>query len=349
MKKSFYSLIFSLLTLGVFAQSASIDPNYVQIPKVSALPGCVVADKGKTVYNNTDNKMYYCNGTAWQSMTPAASAGPGWGQTGADIINTNSGKVEIGTSNATTYKFNVVNPGNAIFASSTTGTAIRGVSTDGSGISGVTYSPNFTAAVSGISNNVGSPGGYFTAPFFALSPALVTGFGNVGLGTSTPKKRLEINGAIKVTGAHHESFFRIFESDLLPVVGPKTHWKLPNDLTGIANIVLDFNTISCNSYRQYEIYLPPLDGLISQDPAIRDYYDYTGQTLTFLFSKRMQDSHDKVDIYIYESSLANGRGRFVANFTKPGSCINGNINIIPFCKIIFDGTDWLAVASKSND
>jgi hypothetical protein len=95
MKKSIYSLILSLLTLGIFAQSASIDPNYVQIPKVSALPGCVVADKGKTVYNNTDNKMYYCNGTAWQSMTPAASAGPGWSQTGVNIANTNTGNISI--------------------------------------------------------------------------------------------------------------------------------------------------------------------------------------------------------------------------------------------------------------
>jgi FG-GAP repeat len=100
MKKSFYSLIFSLLTLGTFAQSATIDPNYVQIPKVSALPGCVVTDKGKTVYNNTDNKMYYCNGTAWQSMTPAASAGPGWSQTGADISNTNAGNVGVKTATA---------------------------------------------------------------------------------------------------------------------------------------------------------------------------------------------------------------------------------------------------------
>jgi FG-GAP repeat len=100
MKNLYFSLIFSLLTLGLFAQSASIDPNYVQIPKVSALPGCVVADKGKTVYNNTDNKTYYCNGTAWQSMTPAASAGPGWSQTGADISNTNAGNVGVKTATA---------------------------------------------------------------------------------------------------------------------------------------------------------------------------------------------------------------------------------------------------------
>jgi FG-GAP repeat len=105
MKKQILSLILFAIYIappsgagGLHAQT--IDPNFVQIPKVAALPGCVVADKGKTVYNNTDNKMYYCNGTAWQSMTPAASAGPGWSQTGADIANTNAGNVGIRASAA---------------------------------------------------------------------------------------------------------------------------------------------------------------------------------------------------------------------------------------------------------
>jgi hypothetical protein len=83
MKKLLYSLIFSLLAGGLFAQSATIDPNFVQIPKVAALPGCVVADKGKTVYNNTDNKMYYCNGTAWIDFS---STGGGAGVPSTGIV-----------------------------------------------------------------------------------------------------------------------------------------------------------------------------------------------------------------------------------------------------------------------
>jgi hypothetical protein len=52
---------------GAFAQTQNtvIDPNFVQIPRLSTAPTCATNDKGKLYFNNTDNKMYFCNGSAW--------------------------------------------------------------------------------------------------------------------------------------------------------------------------------------------------------------------------------------------------------------------------------------------
>lgn len=56
----------SLLCMGsVFAQSVTISPGSLDLPRVNSLPSCSASTKGRMVYNTTDNKMYYCNGTAW--------------------------------------------------------------------------------------------------------------------------------------------------------------------------------------------------------------------------------------------------------------------------------------------
>ncbi len=68
MKKLILLLSFAT-PLGSIAQSATILPNSLSVPKVSALATCNNAAKGTQVLNSTDNKMYYCNGTNWQEMT----------------------------------------------------------------------------------------------------------------------------------------------------------------------------------------------------------------------------------------------------------------------------------------
>jgi Chaperone of endosialidase len=102
MKKNlFLSLAFALLSYyQTFAQSTTMSPNYVQIPNVITLPACSNADKGKTVFNTTDNKMYYCNSNSWVPVQNGAS-GTGWASNANDIYNGNTGNVGIGTSNPT--------------------------------------------------------------------------------------------------------------------------------------------------------------------------------------------------------------------------------------------------------
>jgi hypothetical protein len=63
MKKLFILL---LLPFCGFSQSGVIDPTGFFIPKVSTLINCNTNAKGKMVYLSTDNKLYICNGVAWQ-------------------------------------------------------------------------------------------------------------------------------------------------------------------------------------------------------------------------------------------------------------------------------------------
>jgi hypothetical protein len=79
MKKIFLFIIsFPLWGLGgfAFAQNTSIDPNFVQIPRLSTAPTCATNDKGKLYFNSNDNKMYFCNGTAWVDFSVGAFALP---------------------------------------------------------------------------------------------------------------------------------------------------------------------------------------------------------------------------------------------------------------------------------
>jgi Chaperone of endosialidase len=69
MKRIFNILIISLLAFDALSQSATILPNTVGVPNLSTMPTCNATQKGKQVFNTNDNKMYFCNGTAWTDMT----------------------------------------------------------------------------------------------------------------------------------------------------------------------------------------------------------------------------------------------------------------------------------------
>ncbi len=72
MKKTFILSAFIVCQLSFVitnAQSTTILPNRLSVPNVSSLSTCDNATKGSTVFNTTDKKMYYCNGTNWQEMT----------------------------------------------------------------------------------------------------------------------------------------------------------------------------------------------------------------------------------------------------------------------------------------
>lgn len=65
--KTTTTLLFCLLFLvgAASAQSVTISPGSLDLPRVASLSTCNASTKGKMVYNTTDNRMYYCNGTAW--------------------------------------------------------------------------------------------------------------------------------------------------------------------------------------------------------------------------------------------------------------------------------------------
>jgi hypothetical protein len=66
MKTLFFFALCSLCFVGaVSAQSVTISPNALDLPRVTSLSTCNATFKGRMVFNSTDNRMYYCNGTAW--------------------------------------------------------------------------------------------------------------------------------------------------------------------------------------------------------------------------------------------------------------------------------------------
>ncbi len=117
MKKCIFLLTFFVISLESLAQSSTIAPNYIVIPGVASLPACGSTGKGRTVFNTTDNKMYFCDGTVWQGMAGVPSAGVGWSQTGADLTNTNTGVVKINSATGLAT--------NAIFGSNGAGISLQ--------------------------------------------------------------------------------------------------------------------------------------------------------------------------------------------------------------------------------
>ncbi len=65
--KTAFVFIFSFLSFAgtACAQSMTILPGVLDLPRTATLPGCTAATKGRIFYNTTDNRMYYCNGASW--------------------------------------------------------------------------------------------------------------------------------------------------------------------------------------------------------------------------------------------------------------------------------------------
>ena len=66
MKKLILILSFAVVSASTFAQSGTLLPNGFQIPRVGSLATCNNNAKGTMVFLTTDNKLYVCNGAAWQ-------------------------------------------------------------------------------------------------------------------------------------------------------------------------------------------------------------------------------------------------------------------------------------------
>ena len=127
------------------------------LPRISdAQMNAMTPPDGMIVYNTTNGAIYLRKAGSWQVLAGSNGAG------GFALPNTSSHTVDNGyVLNLTNNSFNGVNGG------------IRGhSSTSGYGL----YGSSFTGI-----------GGYFTS---TTGPSLVTGAGNVGLGTAMPNARL---------------------------------------------------------------------------------------------------------------------------------------------------------------
>jgi hypothetical protein len=95
--KKFILLSVLSIPLNSLAQSVIMLPNSIDLPKVAALATCTSTEKGRMVFNTTDNKAYYCNGTSWQEMTGGGFSLPysGTGNSNSNlfkIVNGDNGR-----------------------------------------------------------------------------------------------------------------------------------------------------------------------------------------------------------------------------------------------------------------
>lgn len=94
------------------AQSAVMLPNSIDLPKVTTLATCTTPEKGKMVFNTTDNKAWYCNGLNWQEMTGGGftlpySATQNYNSSLLRIVNEGNGRAISGESMGTSLAIGV--------------------------------------------------------------------------------------------------------------------------------------------------------------------------------------------------------------------------------------------------
>lgn len=92
-----------IVGFNTFGQSSSILPNGIDLPKFTTNPTCSVNEKGRLIFNTTDNKSYYCNGSTWVDMSAGGLTLPYSGSNNTtnpnnsfSVVNTASGRALFG-------------------------------------------------------------------------------------------------------------------------------------------------------------------------------------------------------------------------------------------------------------
>lgn len=156
--RNFFIFIF-LLIGKTFAQSTTLLPNATKIGNVSSLGTCNSAARGTQVFNTTDGKMYFCNGSGWVDMTGGSGGGgsltlpySGSGATSTflfSLSNSGSGKGLVVSTAGINQAIHGIGVGGAgVYGNSISNAGVYGVSDTGVGVFGYANS-NF----SGFFNN----------------------------------------------------------------------------------------------------------------------------------------------------------------------------------------------------
>jgi len=143
MKKFIHFLILSLPLISL-AQSGVMLPNSIDLPKVATLATCTTTEKGRMVFNTTDNKGYYCNGLNWQEMT-----GGGFTLPYSGSANYNETLFKLTVNGGGTGIWTESPSGVGLYAKSTSNIAVKGESIDGAGVEGRSQT---SSGIRGISN-----------------------------------------------------------------------------------------------------------------------------------------------------------------------------------------------------
>jgi len=148
-------LIIQFITIKAICQSSTMLPNAVEAPKLAVLPTCDANGKGQQIFNTTDNKMYFCNGTVWTDMTGGGLSLPYSGNYSAGGGNGIDAFIVINNSINTAFKPNAIvginnvggigvkgesNTGYGLYGSSMTSIGVIGESNSGRGLVGLSTS-----------------------------------------------------------------------------------------------------------------------------------------------------------------------------------------------------------------
>ena len=144
---------------------------------------------GGTTYTALGSGQFKSVPFALRSLTSGGGSAVGWALSGNDLSNTNSGNVGIGTP-APTQKLDVVSSGNAFVRTSTT---------NGTSQSGLIMSKANAADWSLYPQPVNGAGNLML-DYAGSTKFFVAGTGEVGIGTTAPDSRLDVNGAVSISG-----------------------------------------------------------------------------------------------------------------------------------------------------
>ncbi len=196
MKTLFFTLVLLFSISESFAQSISIDPNSLQLPRLAVSPTCAVADKGKMIYNTTQEKVLYCNGTTW--IDPSTGGVPNnWVNSGNDSYLSNlGGRVGIGT-NDPTNRLNIVYHGTAagLHVKSTHDWAAIDIDTQ-TGDGALRYYKQ--GDQQWVLRNFNDNFQIYNSSASTPSMVFENGTGRIGIGTSSPVNVLDINGRARI-------------------------------------------------------------------------------------------------------------------------------------------------------
>lgn len=215
MKKALLILLLFASTSRLFAQNnvgiGTTTPNGSAILDISSstkgllIPRMTTAERnaiatpatGLMVFDKTTNTFWFYNGNAWTEMSGSGSSP--WISNGNDIYNINSGNTGIGTVSpaakldvlsSSAYAARFASTSNQMYIGFFENNTQRGYVGSYAGAA-----EDFDMGTSAINTSGKLHFTTMASPRMTITPP-----GNVGIGTTTPAEKLDINGSIKMSG-----------------------------------------------------------------------------------------------------------------------------------------------------